>query len=142
MKKIILSISLLSILFASCKKDPVENQNNNNNNNSPTTGVLKIELEHVFDTISFALNSKTFVTVNNDSITFTKFKYYISNIKLVKADGTTFSENESYHLVDEEMLKNVPKSSNFDISLYDFLKKNSLKLEDHLKIKKYCKGSS
>jgi len=43
-----------------------------------------------------------------------------------------------HHLHDEEMLKNVPKSKNFDLSLYDFLKKFSLKLEDHIKLKKYC----
>jgi hypothetical protein len=122
MKKLILSISLISILSSSCKKDPVENQNNSNNN-SLTTGVLKIELEHVFDSISFALNSKTFVTANNDSITFTKFKYYISNIKLVKADGFSFSENESYHLIDEETaaskmisISNVPFGSYSGIS--------------------------
>ena len=43
-----------------------------------------------------------------------------------------------HHLVDEEMLKSVPKSSNFDLSLYQFLKKYSLKLEDHIKLKKFC----
>lgn len=43
-----------------------------------------------------------------------------------------------HHLPDEEMLKIVPKSSNFKISLYDFLKKYSLKLIDHYKLKKYC----
>ena len=44
-----------------------------------------------------------------------------------------------HHLVDEEMLKNVPKSSNFDLTLYEFLEKYSLKLSDHQKLKKYCK---
>ena len=43
-----------------------------------------------------------------------------------------------HHLPDEEMLKNVPKSKNFDISLYDFLKKYSLKIEDHKKLLNYC----
>ena len=44
-----------------------------------------------------------------------------------------------HHIVDEEMLKDVPKSSNFKMSLYEFLKKYSLKLEDHIKLKKFCK---
>ena len=44
-----------------------------------------------------------------------------------------------HHLPDEEMLRNVPKSSNFKISLYDFLKKYSLKLSDHKELKQYCK---
>ena len=36
------------------------------------------------------------------------------------------------------MLKKVPKSKNFDLSLYEFLKKYSLKIEDHRKLLKYC----
>lgn len=43
-----------------------------------------------------------------------------------------------HHLPDEEMLKKVPKSKNFDLSLYEFLKKYSLKIEDHRKLIKYC----
>lgn len=44
-----------------------------------------------------------------------------------------------HHLPDEEMLPKVPKSSNFGLSLYQFLKKYSLKLDDHIKLKKFCK---
>lgn len=43
-----------------------------------------------------------------------------------------------HHIPDEEMLRKVPKSSNFKISLYEFLKKYALKIEDHYKVKKYC----
>ena len=43
-----------------------------------------------------------------------------------------------HHLPDEEMLRKVPKSKNFDISLYDFLKKYALKIDDHKKLLKYC----
>ena len=44
-----------------------------------------------------------------------------------------------HHIPDEEMLRKVPKSSNFKINLYSFLKKYALTLEDHYKIKNYCK---
>lgn len=44
-----------------------------------------------------------------------------------------------HHLPDEEMLKKVPKSKNFKLSLYEFLKKYSLKIEDHEKLMNYCK---
>lgn len=44
-----------------------------------------------------------------------------------------------HHLPDEEMLKNVPQSKNFKISLYKFLKKYALKLSDHKELMKYCK---
>lgn len=43
-----------------------------------------------------------------------------------------------HHLPDEEMLPDVPMSSNFDIPLYDFLKLHALTLEQHIEIKKYC----
>lgn len=43
-----------------------------------------------------------------------------------------------HHLPDEEMLPDVPMSSNFDVPLYDFLKLHALTLEQHIEIKKYC----
>jgi N-acetylneuraminate synthase len=44
-----------------------------------------------------------------------------------------------HHIPDEEMLKDVPRSKNFKISLYDFLKKYALKLKDHEELIKFCK---
>ena len=44
-----------------------------------------------------------------------------------------------HHIPDEEMLKNVPKSKNFKISLYNFLKKYALKLKDHEELINFCK---
>lgn len=43
-----------------------------------------------------------------------------------------------HHLPDEEMLPNTPMSSNFDESLYQFLKKHALSLNHHAELKKYC----
>ncbi|GHU74830.1 hypothetical protein AGMMS49992_17470 [Clostridia bacterium] len=43
-----------------------------------------------------------------------------------------------HHLPDEEMLPNVPMSSNFDIPLYEFLKMNALTLQQHEQLKNYC----
>lgn len=43
-----------------------------------------------------------------------------------------------HHLPDEEMLKDVPMSSNFDIPLYDFLKLHALTLEQHKELMAYC----
>lgn len=43
-----------------------------------------------------------------------------------------------HHLPDEEMLPDVPMSSNFDMPLYEFLKLHALTLEQHIEIKKYC----
>ena len=58
----------------------------------------------------------------------------ISEAKKAGADAIKFQ----HHLPDEEMLRKVPKSSNFDLNLYAFLKKNALKIKDHKKLKKVC----
>jgi N,N'-diacetyllegionaminate synthase len=59
-------------------------------------------------------------------------------VDLAKKSGADIIKFQ-HHLPDEEMLKNVPKSKNFKISLYNFLKKYALKIEDHYQIKNYCK---
>ncbi len=54
--------------------------------------------------------------------------------KLAGADAVKYQ----HHLPDEEMLPEVPKSSNFDTPLYEFLKKYSLTLEQHAELLHYC----
>lgn len=55
--------------------------------------------------------------------------------KLAGADCIKFQ----HHLPDEEMLRDVPMSSNFDIPLYDFLKLHALTLDQHIELMQYCK---
>jgi len=43
-----------------------------------------------------------------------------------------------HHIPDEEMLREVPMSSNFDIPLYDFLKRYAFTLDQHRKVMEYC----
>lgn len=54
--------------------------------------------------------------------------------KLAGADCIKFQ----HHLPDEEMLKDVPISSNFDIPLYEFLKLHALTLDQHKELLSYC----
>ena len=63
-----------------------------------------------------------------------KAKKMIELSKKAGADVIKFQ----HHLPDEEMLQDVPKSNNFDESLYEFLKKNALKLSDHKILKEHC----
>lgn len=62
-------------------------------------------------------------------------KKMVINAKKAGADVIKFQ----HHLPDEEMLPAVPKSKNFKISLYNFLKKYSLTLQQHENIKNFCK---
>lgn len=54
--------------------------------------------------------------------------------KLAGADCIKYQ----HHLPDEEMLPDVPMSSNFDMPLYEFLKMHALTLDQHIEIKNYC----
>ena len=56
--------------------------------------------------------------------------------KLAGADCIKFQ----HHLPDEEMLWNVSKESNLDMSLYDFLKQHSLKVSQHKELMDFCKA--
>lgn len=62
-------------------------------------------------------------------------KEMVRQAKLAGADVIKFQ----HHLPEEEMLEDVPISSNFNIPLFDFLKKYALKLDDHKELIKYCR---
>jgi hypothetical protein len=46
---------------------------------------------------------KEYVSGNKDTLQITVFKFYISNLKLEYSDKTTYSEPDSYHLIDIEI---------------------------------------
>jgi len=62
-------------------------------------------------------------------------KEMVRQAKLCHADAIKFQ----HHLPDEEMLRDVPMSNNFDIPLYDFLKRFALTLEQHAELMRYCR---
>jgi hypothetical protein len=85
---------LFSALFmGSCKKD---------DHNHDTDSDVKIILNHKWGMsgADFAMNTNLVHPMNGDTMNFTKFKYYVSNIKLKKDDGSWWVQPESYHLVD------------------------------------------
>jgi N,N'-diacetyllegionaminate synthase len=57
--------------------------------------------------------------------------------RLAKTSGADAIKFQ-HHLPDEEMLKNIPMSDNFDEPLFDFLEKNALKIDDHIELKSFC----
>ena len=90
-------IALTSLLVFSCKKDPVEPHEHDP---EPTTGSLKIEFEAMVDTSALVFNTKNYLNANGDTFNVSVFKYYISNIVLTKSDNSTYTEPNSYHLID------------------------------------------
>lgn len=79
----------------SCEKE----DDNNTPAPTPTFGTMTVEFEHVYGGDAFVVPSATFVNGSGESVSFNKFNYYVTNLKLTKADGSVWSEEESYHLV-------------------------------------------
>ncbi|HRG01723.1 MAG TPA: hypothetical protein PKZ75_11430 [Bacteroidia bacterium] len=80
-----------------------------------TNGFLEIHVDNVVNGAPLALSTTTYVNSNLDTFSVDIFKYYISNVQLVSATGFTYTEVESYYLVNEAdpnsmhlMVKNVP----------------------------------
>ena len=117
-----LSALCLIMLTTACKKDQVNTTNNSTTTTVINTGKLNIEFQAKFDTARLAFN-KLYINMNGDSVTVSKFNYFITNIVLTKTDNSIYTENESYHLVRHSSgtsfilpLSNVPLASYKSIS--------------------------
>lgn len=90
-----LALALVIATVYSCQKDV---------NPTPTElekGNMKIQFEYVFGSneLPFELEKQYVHPKTGDTMTFTTLKFYVSNIKLQKADGSWWSEPNSYHLI-------------------------------------------
>jgi len=114
MKKTIFNfviISLLALTINSCKEDKVEQPK------ALTTGSVQLKMEYVWAMAQsdFQLNEMLYHPMSGDSLKFTVFKHYISNLKLKRTDGSYWVAPNSYHLLDVSVpsslaikLDNVP----------------------------------
>lgn len=82
------------ILLSSCKKDEEEIATN-------TKSSFTLEFEHQVSGVALNLNTTTYKNAKGEDFKINVFKYYVSNVKLSKADGTTYLVPESYFLIDE-----------------------------------------
>lgn len=84
----------------------------------PTPGAaLTIEFDNVVGTKNLVLNGPSNTNASGEDFVVTKFNYFISNIKLLRADGSSYTvpQDSSYFLIKEDTkesqfvkLKNVP----------------------------------
>jgi len=95
----LLPLALFALMQSACKKDepapptpptPV-----------PTTGSVKVDLDFVFGMggAPFALNQEFTHPLTGDQLTFTEYRFYLSNIQLRRSDGGWWAEPESYRIV-------------------------------------------
>ena len=99
MKNILKPIIAAVLIFglSSCEKEadsPIET--------TETHGDVNIDFNYVWGMgmEDFTLNDTLIHPMNGDTLAFSTFKHYISNIKLIKDDGTSWAQSDSYHFLD------------------------------------------
>lgn len=94
MKKNILLLITAAIIFSSCdKKDDAITETQD------IPGKVTVNFDAVFGTSDFALNTN--FTSGTKTYNFDKFRYWVSNIVLIKANGEEVSVPKSYFLLEE-----------------------------------------
>ncbi|MCC3155365.1 hypothetical protein Q3A66_20250 [Hymenobacter sp. BT770] len=95
------ALALASLSLAGCKKDPTP----------PTTetgeftlhmdnGVSVTSPANVTTFSKLVLGTTSYKNANGDDFTVSTFKYYISNVKLFRADNSSYAVPDTYFLVD------------------------------------------
>jgi hypothetical protein len=89
-----LLVALATTLVWSCEKD--------DDTPAPTTGNAKVVFNHVWaaNADPFFMGVNTFHPKTGDTLNFSEFKYYVSNLRFKKADDTWWVATDFYHLVD------------------------------------------
>lgn len=102
-----------SALLWSCEKDDIKDTPPVNND--PVSISFKVDYVFGSQALPWELNKMMLHPKTGDSLSFSSFKFYLSNVKLQKADGSWWSEENSYHLIDAATsvngaftLENVP----------------------------------
>jgi len=104
----VLSAWLVLFFFAGCdRKDGIQ-----------PSGSVQFTFSHVCGDQPLQLNTTEYTNAAGEPFRVQLFKYYISNIRFRRADGSEFVQPESYYLVDEATtssktftIPNVPEGS-------------------------------
>ena len=100
----------VSMLFLqACQKDITSDK-----------GSVALTFRNVVGNSAMELNSVVYNNPFNEQYTITKFRYYISNVKLTGDGGIVAVEPNSYHLVDEANPGSL--RFNFDVAVNSFSK--------------------
>ncbi len=88
------AVMAMAIAFTSCSSD--------DDTTITGEGNLKLEFDNVYGSADFAIGTN-YTNSNGEVLNVSRIKYIISNVVLIKADGSTYTvpKNESYFIVDE-----------------------------------------
>jgi hypothetical protein len=115
---VVIALAVIALsLAASCKKKKEDEP-------TVSTDNVLLKIEHTWNGNSaFAMETDLVHPVTGDSLNFTTFRYYLSNIRLKKTDGSWWTQPDSYFLLDLSIsgtaptiaLNNVPHGEYTDI---------------------------
>lgn len=120
---LILAAFSATLFLFSCrsKEDPITPAQGNGNMKIEFTNVVGNEAMTLYDGIN--LTNKWYRNAAGDSFQISVYKYYVSNVQLHSADGKTYTEPESYHLISQDdansrkfVLSDVPAGNYTSIS--------------------------
>lgn len=86
MKKLLIILLSSSMVFASCKKEEVEPTPTPTPNPVPTS--LNINLEYMVDGSGLVFDTILYTNAAGNNYSVNRLQYYISNIKLLRSDGS------------------------------------------------------
>jgi hypothetical protein len=111
----LIPISLLLLLvfsFTQCEQD--------SGVPSPIQGTVKVSFKNTVNGNPLVLTTGNYTNQNGQAYTVSKFKYYISNIKLSNINKQ-FAEPESYHLVDQANAASQSFTFNANAEVYSHI---------------------
>lgn len=109
------SLALVAVAaFTACKKEQeniIPENPKTNQSAIKKPGKVEFQFHSVVNGEDMMLDSAWYITDSKDTFTVSEFKYYLTGFMLHTKGGSTYSELNSYHLLDER----DPSSLNFSI---------------------------
>jgi hypothetical protein len=104
-----LLLAFLSLIIISCDKseestDTPGTGGNGGNNTTYAPGKVELDFSNMANTHGVDISGATaYANSLGQAFRVSKFRYYVSNIVLIKDDGTEYNVPDIYHLVDESL---------------------------------------
>jgi len=99
-KNLILILSLV-VAISSCNDDDTTTPSGNGGTTNYNSGTVGINFENIAGSVFLdPTGAANYVNASGETFSITNFRYYISNVKMIKDDGTKYEVPNSYFLID------------------------------------------
>lgn len=87
----------ITLVFTSCSKDKDDDPAPSP---SPSNPQIAIDIGLIYGTQTLDLNSTTYTNAAGEQFTVSKFKFYLSNVKLIDSNNNEVAIDDTYFLID------------------------------------------